>query len=175
MCRAVLSILNSARLWAVVSSLLVAFALSACGGGDSSESGGEEGITAKEAVAAFEEAAGGHKFEKAISLTDGAVAYGPKSSPDPEDVEQLNEALGESSVLWQVLVFDGGDPPLDKEAVEAAAFASDKLKDEGEGVYLGDNDIAYMANGNVVVTGPVLDGNVDDVTLEGWQAVLDEL
>ena len=170
-----LSILNGARLWALVSSLLLVLTLSACGGGDSSDSGGEEGITAKEAVAAFEKAAGGHKFEKAISLTDGAVAYGPKSSPDPEDVEKLNEALGESSVLWQVLIFEGADPPFDKEAVEAAAFASDKLKDEGEGVYLGDNDIAYMANGNVVVTGPVLDGNVDDVTLEGWQAVLDEL
>jgi hypothetical protein len=171
---AVFSILTGARRWGLASLLLIALSLSACGGGND-DSAGEEGITAKEAVAAFEEAAGGHEFEKAISLTDGAVAYGPKSSPDPEDVEQLNEALGESSVLWQVLVFDGADPPLDKEAVEAAAFASDKLKDEGEGVYLGDNDIAYMANGNVVVTGPVLDGNVDDVTLEGWQAVLDEL
>jgi len=162
------------RGWALVSLLGLALALSACGGGDG-DSGGEEAITAKEAVAAFEKAAGGHEFEKAISLTDGAVAYGPQSSPDPEDVEKLNEALGESSVLWQVLIFEGADPPLDKEAVEAAAFASDKLKDEGEGVYLGDNDIAYMAHENVVVTGPVIDGNVDDVTLEGWQAVLDEL
>lgn len=169
-----LSILAGARRWSLLTLLLAVFALSACGGG-SDDSSGEEAITAKEAVAAFEKAAGGHEFEKAISLTDGAVAYGPQSSPDPEDVEQLNEALGESSVLWQVLIFDGADPPLDKEAVEAAAFASDKLKDEGEGIYLGDNDIAYIAHENVVVTGPVLDGNVDDVTLEGWQAVLDEL
>ena len=166
-----LSILTGARRWSLLTLLLAAFALSACGGGSSDD----EALSAEEVAAAFEGAAGGHKFEKATSLVDGAVAYGPQSSPDPQDVEQLNEALGESSVLWQVLIFDGADPPLEEEAVEAAAFASDKLKDEGEGVYLSDNDIAYVAHENVVVTGPVLDGNVDDVTLEGWQAVLDEL
>jgi len=168
----VLSILTCARRWSLLTLLLAALALSACGGGSSDE---EEALSAEEVVATFEAAAGGHEFEKATSLVDGAMAYGPQSSPDPEDVEKLNEALGESSVLWQVLIFEGTDPPLDKEAVEAAAFASDKLKDEGEGVYLGDNDIAYIAHENVVVAGPVLDGNVDDVTLEGWQAVLGEL
>lgn len=167
----VLSILTGARRWSLLALLLPALALSACGGSSSDD----EVLSPEEVVTAFEEAAGGHKFEKAISLVDGAVAYGPQSSPDPKDVEQLNEALGDSSVLWQVLIFNKEDPPLDKEAVEAAAFASGKLKDEGEGIYLGDNDIAYLANENVVVTGPVLNGNVDDVTLEGWQAVLDEL
>ncbi len=157
--------------WTLVPLLLVMVALSACGGGGSDD----EPITGEEVVAAFEDAAGGYEFEETISLVDGAVAYAPRNESDPEIVEQLNEALGESSLLWQALVFDGPDPPFDEEAAREAAFASSKLEQEGDGVYLGDNDTAYVVNGNVVATGPVLDGDTEEETLKRWQAVLDEL
>jgi hypothetical protein len=157
--------------WTLVLLLFATVALSACGGGGSDD----EPIAGEEVVAAFEDAAGGYEFEETTSLVDGAAAYAPRNESDPAAVEPLNEALGESSLLWQVLVFEGSDPPLDEEAAEEAAFASSKLKQEGEGVYLGDNDTAYVVNGNVVAIGPVLDGDTDDETLKRWQAVLDEL
>lgn len=165
------SILTNARRWTLAPLLLAAVALSACGG-DSSE---DEAVSGKEVAAAFEKAAGGYGFEEASSLIDGAAAYAPKSNPDQQEVDQLNRALGESSLLWQVLVFGGPEPALEEEAVEDAALASNRLKQEGEGVYVGANNIAYVVNGNVVATGPVLNGDVDDETLKRWQAVVDEL
>jgi hypothetical protein len=166
--------LRSPRGWAVVALLVAAAVLASCGG--NSDSSDEPTTFAPEEVAgAFEAAAGGHPFEEATSLVDGAVAYSPQSDADPDVVEDLNKELGDSSVLWQVLIFDGPKAPLDEDAAKAAAFASDGWEEAGDGVYVGDNDIAYIANGNVVITGPVLNGDIDDETLERWQAVLDSL
>lgn len=76
---------------------------------------------------------------------------------------------------WQVLVFDGPAPPLDREAAEAAAFSSGTFEEAAPGVYLGDHDIAYIADRNVVITGPVLDGDLEDDTLVRWKAVVEGL
>jgi len=145
--------------------------MAACGGTDT----GSAPTTAKEAAGAFEEAAGGYEFQKATSLVDGAVAYGPLNSADPETVRPLNEGLGDGSVAWQVVVFTGDNPPMDRDAAKAVAFASKTFKPAGGGVYMGDSDFAYIANGNVVVTGPVLNGDTSDPTLMRWKAVLDEI
>lgn len=162
------------RLWALIAALPAALVLSACGGDDSS--GGSDTFTGEEVVAAFEKAAGGYEFEEATTLVEGdVVAYAPKSSSDPTVVEPLNKALGEGSVLWQVVVFEGSDPPTGEEAVKEVAFASGKLEEAEDGVYIGDSDIAYVVNGNVVANGPALDGNPDDETLKAWQSTLDSL
>ena len=77
---------------------------------------------------------------------------------------------------WQVLVFEGADaPPDETAAAKAAAFASNKFDEVAEGVYIGDSDIAYVPHGNVVATGPALDGDPEDETLQGWKAVVDGL
>lgn len=170
--------LSKASRWAALVLVPVALSLSACGGesdsADSAES--DDGpVTSKEVVVAFEDASGGHEFEKKTSLVDGAVAYGPHIDPDPEAVEVLNEKLGEGSVLWQVVVFDGPEPPLDEAAAKKVAFASNTFEPAGDGVFIGDYDTAYFADGNVVVTGPALDGDPDDETLKRWKAVLEGL
>ena len=165
------------NLAALLATAVVVFG--ACGGGDEAneEAAGEETVfangvaTAEDVVAAFEQEAGGHDFEEATTLVDGAVAYSPASGPV---VAGLEEQLGESSVLWQVLVFTGSDPPLDGEAAGAAAFSSNELNEVGEGVYIGDQGIAYAARGNVVVTGPA-GGSPQDATLTAWRGVLDGL
>ena len=158
------------KLASVIALLFASLALFACGG-DSEEGA----VTGEEAAAAFEEAAGGYEFEKTTSLVDGAVAYAPKNDSDPDVVGQINEKLGDSSLLWQVLVFEGPEPLLDEDAVEGVAFSSSKLRSVGDGVYIGDYDTAYIADGNVVITGPVADGDPDDRTLQSWQAVLESL
>jgi hypothetical protein len=165
------------RLHGFAIAVLAATALASCGGGDEeSDDADAGGFTGDEVVSAFEEAAGGYPFEEATSLVDGATAYGPKNSADVDEVAPLNDALGQDSILWQVFVFDAADPPLDEEAARAVAFSSSKFEDAGDGVYLGDSDIAYVANGNVVITGPVgAEGGVDDPTLAGWRSVLDGL
>lgn len=151
----------------------IVFTLASCGGDSGSSE--KEKFAAKEVVAAFEDAAGGYEFEKTVTLVEGAVAYAPKSDADPTVVEPLNEALGEGSVLWQVLIFEGPDPPLGEEAAKEAAFASDTFKEEGDGIYIGDSGIAYAANENVVINGPALNGDPEDETLKRWKAVLDGL
>jgi hypothetical protein len=108
-------------------------------------------------------------------LVEGAVAYGPKDSSDPTELEPLDKALGESSVLWQVLVFDGPRAPTGTAAAKAAAFASKSFKEAAPGVFIGDHDIAYVPRDNVVVTGPALEGNPEEPTLTRWKAVLDSL
>jgi hypothetical protein len=154
-------------------------AASSCGGDDGGDSAAAQDgvgvIAAEDAVAAFEDAAGGYKFEESTTLADGATAYAPVSSPDPEVVAPVNKALGDGSILWQLLVFESVAPPLDADAAKAAAFSSNRFEEVEPGIYLGDSDIAYVPHGNLVITGPVLDGNVDDPTLVNWKAVLDGL
>lgn len=160
--------------------LLVAAALlTSCGGDsvDATASSNPPGstFTVEEAVTAFEDAAGGYPFEKTTSLVDGAVAYAPRNSADPAEVAPLNDALGEASVAWQVLVFDGEHPPVGERAAREVAFSSKRFDDAGGGVYLGDN-AAYVVRGNVVATGPALDEDAAaDPTLTGWQGVLADL
>jgi hypothetical protein len=101
---------------------------------------------------------------------------GSDSDSDPAAVEPLNDALGEGSVLWQMLVFEGPDaPPDETAAAKAAAFASRSFDEAAEGVFIGDSGIAYIPHGNVVVTGPALDGDPEDETVQGWKAVVDGL
>jgi hypothetical protein len=90
-------------------------------------------------------------------------------------IEPLDEGLGESSILWQVLVFEGPGAPTGTEAAKAAAFASKTFDDAADGVFIGDSDIAYVPRENVVVTGPALDGDPEEPTLQRWKAVLDGL
>jgi hypothetical protein len=168
------------RTLALLVLLAAGVAVMSCGGGDGGGDGDNAGsvaesVTAKEAVAAFEQAARGYRFEKTTSLVEGAVAYGPVGSSDPDEVRPINEALGDGSLLWQVLVFGGPDPPLERDAAKAAAFSSNTFEPAGEGIYIGDSNIAYVASRNVVITGPVLNGDPDDETLVRWKAVLDRL
>jgi hypothetical protein len=158
--------------WSILALLPVAFALVSCGGSDSDS---DTALTGKEVAAAFEEAAGGYPFEKSITLAEGATAYAPKPDSDPAAVEPLNDALGEGSVLWQVLVFEGPDAPEATAAAKAAAFASKSFDEAAEGVFIGDSGIAYIPHGNVVATGPALDGDPEDETVQGWKAVVDGL
>ncbi|HEY5887272.1 MAG TPA: hypothetical protein VIT24_06055 [Acidimicrobiales bacterium] len=96
-------------------------------------------------------------------------------SADSPELRAYNDALGESSVLFEVYVFEGDDPPLDTEAAQATASASGTFEDIGQGVHLGDFDTAYYANGDVVVRGPLLNGNPADDTLDAWRQVVDSL
>jgi hypothetical protein len=167
---------KNVRLASFFALLLAALTLVSCGGGsDSDTDGGEQALTGKEVAAAYEEAAGGYPFEKEVTLVEGAVAYGPKDAADPTELEPLNKALGESSLLWQVLVFEGPQAPTGTEAAKAAAFASRSFDEAAPGVFIGDSDIAYVPRDNVVVTGPALDGDPEEPTLTRWKAVLDSL
>ncbi len=171
---------SRSRIGALAAIAVLALGLGACGGDDSGDSGEEttaEATTfaAEDVTAAFEEAAGGYPFEETTSLVEGATAYGPHNSADLVELEPLHEGLGESSIVWQFVVFDGTDPPLDADAAKEVAFASKKFDEIEPGVFLGDSDIAYIARGNVVINGPLLEGNPDDETLDGWKAVLDGL
>lgn len=163
------------RIGATAALAALALGFAACGG-DESEEGSEEptGFTSDVVLAAFEQAAGDYPFQETRTLVEGATAYAPVNSTDPVEIASLTDGLGESSIVWQVLVFDGEDPPLDGDAAEAAAFSSETFEEIEPGVYLGDNDIAYVGHGNVVINGPVLDG-AEDETLAGWKAVLDGL
>lgn len=164
------------RLAAFLALLLAALALVSCGGGsDSDTDAGEQAFTGEEVAASFEEAAGGYPFEKEVTLVEGAIAYGPKDASDPAELEPLNEALGESSLLWQVLVFEGPGAPTGTEAAKAAAFASRSFDEAAPGVFIGASDIAYIPRDNVVVTGPALEGDPEEPTLTRWKAVLDSL
>lgn len=166
--------LSGARIGALI--VVCALALASCGGGDESSTTAEPTtFTADDVVAAFEEAAGGYPFVEATSLIPDAVTYAPKNSADPAKLAPLNDALGESSVLWQVAIFEGDDPLLDEAAVKEVGSASESLDEVAPGVFLGDNSIAYAANGNVVIFGPALDGDPEDPTVVGWKAVLDGL
>jgi len=162
-----------------VAGIVLALSLVACGGGD--DGGGSSTTEASgppwsvEAVSEAFEDAGGAPFSEATSLVEGAVALSPgEIDVDDPALAELNEALGDSSVLYQVYVFDGTDPPLDEAAAEAVAFSSETFEDAGDGVFLGDFDTAYYANGNVVVTGPVT-GGADDPTLVASSEVIDGL
>jgi hypothetical protein len=168
--------LSGARVGALI--VVCALALASCGGGgddESSTTAEPTTYTAENVVAAFQEAAGGYPFDAAESLIPDAVTYAPKNSSDPAAVAPLNEALGDASVLWQVAIFEGDDPPLDQAAVEEVGSASEELDEAAPGVFIGDNDIAYAANGNVVIFGPALDGDPEDPTVVGWKGVLDGL
>jgi hypothetical protein len=154
--------------------LVVALAagLTACGGGgDDSDSA----FTGEEVTAAFEEAAGGYPFEEVTSLVNGADAYGPASEDDTAAIRELEDSLGESSLTWQVAVFDGDEPPTGEQAAKKVAFSSSKFEEQEEGVWFGDHHFAYVVNGNAVANGPVLDETLDDETLQGWRSVLDSL
>ena len=119
--------LSGARIGALA--LVCASVLAACGGGDDASSDAEAEATpptADEVVAAFEEAAGGYEFEKATSLVNRAVAYAPHNSADPDELAPINEALGDSSILWQVFIFEGEGTPVDEAAVQEVGSASDE-------------------------------------------------
>jgi hypothetical protein len=141
---------------------------------DDAASSGADTFASDAVLSAFEEAAGGYQFEEATSRVDGATAYGPVNSADTEEVAPINDALGESSILWQVFVFEGAAPPLDEEAAKAVAFSSKKFEQIDDGVYLGDSDIAYAPRANVVVVRPI-GGDPQDETLAGWKSVLEGL
>jgi hypothetical protein len=166
--------LSGARTFAAAALALVcacALALASCGGGDDEPTR----LAAEDVVAAFEDAAGGYEFVETTALVNGAASYGPHNSSDNDEVAPINEALGDASLLWQVVIFEGADGPVDDEAVNEVGSASDSLDEIAPGVFLGDNNIAYVAKGNVVIGGPVLDGDPDDPTLAGWKGVLDSL
>ena len=160
--------------------MLAATVLAGCGGDDG---GTEPPATAEggppfsvEEVSAAFEAAAGVPFSEQASSVDGAVALSAGPLPvDSPELQAYNDALGESSVLFEVYVFEGDDPPLYTEAAQATASSSSTFEDIGQGVYLGDFDTAYYANGNVVVRGPLLNGNPDDETLDAWRQVVDSL
>ena len=167
--------LSGARSVVAIVALVGALGFASRGGGDEAA---PEATTfaAEDVVAAFEEGAGGYSFEKTITLVeDGATAYAPVNSADPTELAPLTGGLGEGSIVWQVVVFEGADPPLDADAAKAVAFASKKFEEAEPGIFLGDSDIGYVARGNVVIDGPVLDGDLADDTLVGWKAVLDGL
>lgn len=166
------------KAWKGLSVALLLVGVAACGGddggGDSEAEDTGPPWTVEEVSAAFAEA-GGVEFEEQTSLVDGAVALGPgEIDLDDPALQELNAALGDSSVLYQVFVFDGADPPLDEAAAEAVAFSSEAFEDQGDGIFLGDFDTAYYGRGNVVVSGPVT-GGVDDPTLAAWIEVVDGL
>ena len=113
-------------------------ALTGCGGDDggpeppASAEGGPP-FSVEEVAAAFE-AAGGVPFTEQTSLVDGAVALSAgQIDIDSPELATYNEALGESSVLFEVYVFEGEDPPLYTEAARAAAFSSGTFEDIGVG------------------------------------------
>lgn len=155
----------------LLAAIVSAALLAACG----SDSGGSGSLTGEEVTSAYEEAADGYPFEKVTSLVDGAAAYGPKSESDPALTQKLEETLGESSLVWQVAVFEGEDPPTGEAAAKKVAFSSDKFEEAEDGVWLGDHDFAYVASGNAVANGPVLGEALDDETMKRWRAVLDSL
>lgn len=153
--------------------------MAGCGGGGTEEppatAQGGPPFSVEEVRAAFE-AASGVPFSEQMSLVDGAVALSAgQLAVDSPELQAYNDALGESSVLFEVYVFEGDDPPLYTEAARATALSSSTFEDIGRGVYLGDFDTAYYANGNVVVRGPLLNGNPDDETLDAWRQVVDSL
>ena len=160
--------------------IVALLALAGCGGDDGAPerpapAEGGPPFSVEEVAAAFE-AAGGVPFSEQTSLVDGAVALSAgQLAIDSPELTTLTEALGESSVLYEVYVFEGSDPPLYAEAARAAAFSSSAFADIGGGVYAGDFDTAYYANGNVVVRGPLLNGDPQDETLAGWREVVDGL
>jgi hypothetical protein len=160
--------------------VLAVTVLAGCGGDDG---GTEPQATAEggppfsvEEVSAAFEAVAGVPFSEQASRVDDAVALSAGPLPvDSPELQAYNDALGESAVLFEVYVFEGEDPPLYTEAARATASSSSTFEDIGQGVYLGDFDTAYYANGNVVVRGPLLNGNPDDETLDAWRQVVDSL
>lgn len=164
--------LRSLRMLTPLLLAATAVALGSCGG-DGKQGDGDV-VAVADAVAAFERKAGGYKFKKTPSLVDGAMTYQPINRANVKKVNSLNKALGDTSILWQVVVFDGPEPLLDEAAAKAAAVFSTKFEEVESGVFLGESDIAYVAHKNVVITGPT-GGDVEDKTLTRWKAVIDDL
>jgi hypothetical protein len=134
-------------------------------------------FTVDEVVPAFERAGGEYPFKRIVEIEPipGAVAYGPQGNSGPAAEKRLYAGLGQHSLFWQVVIFRGPEPPTGAEAARRAAGASKTWRKVGDGIFLGDRDIAYVARGNVVVLGEVADGNVHDERLKRWTAVLDGL
>jgi len=165
--------LRSLRMLTPLLLAATAVALGYCGG-DGTKEGDGDVVAVADAVAAFERKAGGYKFKETPSLVDGGITYQPANRANVKKVNPLNKALGDTSILWQVVIFDGPEPPLDEAAAKAVAVFSTKFEEVESGVFLGESDIAYVAHKNVVITGPT-GGDVEDNTLTRWKAVLDDL
>ena len=164
--------LRSLRMLTLLLLAATAVTLGSCGG-DGKQGDGDV-VAVADVVAAFERKAGGYKFKKTPSLVDGGITYQPANRANVKKVNPLNKALGDTSILWQVVIFDGPEPPLDEAAAKAVAVFSTKFEEVESGVFLGESDIAYVAQKNVVITGPT-GGDVEDKTLTRWKAVLDDL